>query len=60
MHSTVNLEGITASETPAGGPRCHECGTQEDLLADSGVVMCPECFEDVFPELEKPSPIEEQ
>jgi len=41
-------------DKPLGGPRCQQCGTRDDLLADAGVILCPECFDETFPELERP------
>jgi len=45
-------------DKPLGGPRCQQCGTQQDLLADAGVVLCPPCFDEQFPDLERPPALE--
>jgi len=34
--------------------RCTDCGTTDGLHADAGLVMCGECFDETFPELERP------
>jgi len=45
-------------DKPINWPHCQQCGTTQDLLADAGVVLCPQCFDEQFPELERPPKLE--
>jgi len=56
MRPTPNQRaGLTLDELAPDEPRCHECGETDGLIMDAGLVMCPDCFNEVFPDLEPPA-----
>lgn len=53
------LGAVPKPDAP-GEMHCQECGAVDGLHADAGLVLCAECFDGAFPELERPPELEGQ